>query len=105
MHCSLKQRWLISAVVAMMCCAAHALEAQQSSGGTAVPIPRVTAPIPVTADSYPLMGAGKLQDVVDLAARGYVEEEFFVSGTANVYDWGADGSVISMRRRKFIGAV
>jgi hypothetical protein len=29
--------------------------------------------------------------VVDLPGRGYVEEEFFVSGTANVYDWAADG--------------
>jgi hypothetical protein len=25
---------------------------------------------------------------------GYVEEEFIVSRTANVYDWGADGSLM-----------
>jgi Alpha/beta hydrolase domain len=93
MHCSLKQRWLISAAVAMVFSGASLLEAQQGSGGTAVPIPRVTGPIPVTADSYPLMAASKLQDVVDLAARGYVEEEFFVSGTANVYDWASDGGL------------
>src|SRR5687767_257220 len=30
---------------------------------------------------------------VDLAAAGYVEEEFLVSGTANVYRYGADGTV------------
>jgi hypothetical protein len=30
---------------------------------------------------------------VDLAARGYVEEEFIVSGAANVYRYGADGVV------------
>jgi hypothetical protein len=30
---------------------------------------------------------------VDLAAQGYVEEEFIVSGVANVYRYGADGAV------------
>jgi hypothetical protein len=93
MHRFLKQRWLIAAVLSMICCGTSAIEAQQSAGGTAVAIPKVTGPIPVTADSYPLMAAGKLQDVVDLQARGYVEEEFFVSGAANVYDWASDGSL------------
>ena len=27
----------------------------------------------------------------DLGKQGYVEEEFFVSGKANVYDWPASG--------------
>ena len=60
----------------------------------AVPLPQVTGPIPVTADSYPLMASAKLQVVVDLPKAGYVEEEFFVSGRANVYDWAADGSAM-----------
>jgi hypothetical protein len=30
----------------------------------------------------------------DLAAHGYVEEEYLVSGTANVYDWNADGKAV-----------
>jgi hypothetical protein len=30
---------------------------------------------------------------IDLQARGYVEEEFFVSGSGNVYDWQADGGI------------
>ena len=34
-------------------------------------------------------GAG----AVDLAAEGYVEEEFIVSGVANVYRYGSDGAV------------
>ncbi len=58
-----------------------------------VTLPTVTGPIPVTADSYPLMASNKLQVVVDLPRAGYVEEEFFVSGSANVYDWAGDGSV------------
>jgi hypothetical protein len=28
---------------------------------------------------------------MNLSSLGYVEEEFFVSGRANVYDWGPDG--------------
>jgi hypothetical protein len=58
----------------------------------AVTLPSVTGPIPVTAGSYPLMASNKLQVVVDLPKAGYVEEEFFVSGRANVYDWAGDGS-------------
>jgi hypothetical protein len=55
------------------------------------PIPSAIGPIPVTADSYPLMASAELQTVVDLPGAGYVEEEFFVSGRANVYDWATDG--------------
>ena len=58
---------------------------------TATPVPTVTGPIPVTAESFPLMASNKLQTLVDLPKAGYVEEEFFVSGRANVYDWAADG--------------
>ena len=59
----------------------------------ATPIPTVTGPIPVTADSYPLMASNRLQTLVDLPKAGYVEEEFFVSGRANVYDWAANGTL------------
>jgi hypothetical protein len=57
------------------------------------PIPTVTGPVPVTATSYPYLAANTLAEPIDLAKAGYVEEEFFVSGTANVYDWAADGAV------------
>ena len=59
----------------------------------AVPVPTVTGPIAVTAQSYPSMSASRIQDVVDLPKAGYVEEEFFVTGRANVYDWGADSTL------------
>lgn len=61
---------------------------------TIAPIPEVTGPISVTATSFPLMMSSKLQTVVDLPKAGYVEEEFFISGRANVYDWSADGQVV-----------
>ena len=60
---------------------------------SAVPVPKVTGPIAVTADSYPLAAASRLQTKYDLAKASYVEEEFLVSGTANVYTWNADNSI------------
>jgi hypothetical protein len=57
-----------------------------------VPVPKVT-PVPITADSYPLLANSKTLDPSDLAKAGYVEEEFILSGTANVYNWAADGTV------------
>jgi hypothetical protein len=59
----------------------------------ATPLPKITGPIPVTADSYPFLSATKIFEPIDLKKVGYVEEEFIISGTANVYDWNADGSL------------
>jgi hypothetical protein len=48
-------------------------------------IPKVTGPIPVTDISRPLMASYSL----DLASLGYIEEEYFISGKANIYNWDA----------------
>jgi hypothetical protein len=53
----------------------------------------VTGPIPVTADSVPFLAADRNLEPMDLKKYGYVEEEFIVTGKANVYDWSADGTV------------
>lgn len=53
-------------------------------------VPKVTGPVPVTAQSYPFAAADHQMTPFDLAAAGYVEEEYFISGTANVYDWQTD---------------
>lgn len=68
------------------------------SAGTAlaqspVAVPKVTGPVPVTATSKIFGGVATNLGPVDLAKYGYVEEEFFISGSANVYDWLADGSL------------
>jgi alpha/beta hydrolase family protein len=55
--------------------------------------PKVTGPLPVTADSHPFLAANQNLDPLDLSKVGYVEEEFLLGGTANVYDWQADGSI------------
>jgi hypothetical protein len=64
---------------------------QTSRAADGVPLPTVTGPIPVTEDSYPFLD--RLGPPREAALRaGYVEEEFFVSGTANVYEWDEDGN-------------
>ncbi len=67
-------------------------ESPASSGAT--PVPRVTGPIPATADSYPFGAADHERVPEDLKKIGYLEEEFFVSGTANVYDWLQPGPAV-----------
>ncbi len=66
----------------------------------AVPNPTVTGPIPANvppgdpSHDYPFFSTS---DYLDLAAEGYIEEEFFFSGTANRYKTpiGQTGSIIS----------
>ncbi len=55
--------------------------------------PKISGPLPVTADSHPFLAANQNLTALDLSKVGYVEEEFLVSGNANVYDWAGDGSV------------
>jgi hypothetical protein len=65
---------------------------QTASAATAantVSIPKVTGPIPVTATSHPFAVGG-----TNLADYGYRLDEYFISGKANVYDWGADGKAL-----------
>src|SRR4051812_35409778 len=57
------------------------------------PVPKVVGPIAVSSDSFPFMAADRNLQPTDLKKYGYVEEEFIVSGTANVYDWAADGAL------------
>ena len=54
-------------------------------------MPTVEGPLPVTAESYPFGAAAHQRAPEDLSQTGYVEEEFLVSGRANVYDWSETG--------------
>jgi hypothetical protein len=55
-------------------------------GAAAVPVPTVTGPIAATAVGDPGHDYPFYASALDLEARGYVEEEFFIEGTANRYD-------------------
>ena len=56
------------------------VEAQSLHAQTPVPVPE-TALVPVTLYSFPLGAADHLNVPEDLSKVGYVEEEYFVSGT------------------------
>src|ERR1700704_3110065 len=74
------------------------------AAGQGTPVPKFTGPIPVTADSYPFLAADHNMVPFDLAKYGYVEQEFIVSGNANVYDWAADGSLTVKTEKAPYGA-
>lgn len=64
------------------------------SAMNATAVPHVTGPLPATADSYPFGAADHTMVPEDLSKYGYVEEEYLVSGTSNVYTWPAPGPAI-----------
>lgn len=66
----------------------------QSGRPAASPLTQVAGPFPQTQASHAFGGAAYTLRAEDLDAQGYVEEEVFVSGKANVYDWPATGAVI-----------
>ena len=68
--------------------------AAPTAPGPKGPGPRVVGPIPATAASYPFGAADHELVPEDLKAIGYVEEEFLVSGSANVYDWPQAGPAV-----------
>jgi hypothetical protein len=77
---------LVPALVIMLVAAAAA--------AAATPIPQVAGPLAVTGSSHPFGGAAWQMRPQDLAAGGYVEEEYRVSGKAAVYEWGAGNKAV-----------
>ncbi|MGS0688506.1 alpha/beta hydrolase domain-containing protein [Nakamurella sp. GG22] len=57
-------------------------------------VPNITGPIRVTRNSHPFGGAAYTAVPENLAEIGYVEEEYFISGLANVYTWPAPGPAV-----------
>jgi hypothetical protein len=89
--------WLSGAFTVAILCLPLAAEA-------AVPNPIITGPIPANAPpgdpshDYPQLATSlDLARSLDLASLGYVEEEYFFSGTANVYNTPtlATGTIVS----------
>src|SRR3984893_8782470 len=83
----------MAAPVAMIAILATGVVRAQGARAGAIPVPRVSGPIPVTPDSHPFLAAANDLPAMDLASSGYVEEEFLIAGTANVYDWAEDGTL------------
>jgi hypothetical protein len=79
-------------MVALMTVSLGLVEA--GPAGAATPVPTVTGPLPASAASYPFGAANHEWVPENLARDGYVEEEYVVSGTANVYSWPAPGPAV-----------
>ncbi len=79
--------WSVAFSILPVCVAAQTGEYFQISA------PAYSGPVTVSAESYPQLAAHRTQANLDLEAMGYVEEEYLVSGKANVYEWAQDGSV------------
>src|SRR5215471_9073609 len=82
----------IGALAALLCSLAIGVSAQAPTL-VGVPVPMVSGPIPVTPTSMPFLASDRNLVPLDLVKAGFVEEEFIVSGTANVYNWETDGSL------------
>ena len=59
-----------------------------------LPAAPVVGRVPISDSSYPFGAADHTRTPQDLRKMGYVEEEYFISGLANVYDWPAAGPAI-----------
>ena len=70
------------------------MAAMAAPASARTPVPHVAGPLPVSAASYPFGAADHQLRPQDLSRRGYVEEEFLVSGEANVYDWPPTGPAV-----------
>jgi hypothetical protein len=86
----MKNMWWFLLVWSGYCLVAPFLVAQEPG---AVPLPTVTGPIPVTATSHPMNAAAFELKPEDLSRYDYVEEEYLLSGKANVYNEDADGKI------------
>src|SRR5689334_6322883 len=72
---------------ATLACVAALLTSLVTAAGAAgaTPLPAVQGPLPSTDESHPFGGAAWQLQPQDLAEHGYVEEEYILSGKANVY--------------------
>src|SRR5215468_70349 len=76
-----------AAVLGVACLLACSLAVAVSPAGAEVPAPLVTGPIPANAPpGDPSHDYPQVATALDLASIGYVEEEYFFSGAANVYN-------------------
>ena len=84
----------VAATVALDSVAAPVTAAPPVTGRAGATVPNISGPIRVTRNSHPFGGAFYTAVPENLAAIGYVEEEYFISGLANVYTWPAPGPAV-----------
>ncbi len=72
------------------------LSALAANAQTAAARPDFRGPLPVLNDDYPLGAADHYTSPMDLKGLNYVEEEFIVSGNANIYKWAANNATLEV---------
>lgn len=68
----------------------------------ATPLPTVSDALPDTAASHAFDGSMHQAVPINLAARGYVEEEYLLRGAARIYDWPAPGELKIVARAHYV---
>jgi Alpha/beta hydrolase domain len=82
--------WVLAAGLGALCAAALPVAAMATDVTPfTVTVPTVTGPIPSTPTNFPFIALGF--DVEPPLPAGYVEDEFFVSGTGNLYQYTPTG--------------
>jgi len=56
-------------------------------------VPDIAGPVPVTEKSHPFCSMDYARVPLKLSEYGYIEEEYFVSGKANIYDCDTNGEL------------
>jgi hypothetical protein len=79
-------RRLLAGTAAASAAVLLALSPSLAGAAMPVPLPTVEGPVPAVTPGDPSRDYPFLATSIDLAARGYVEEEFFISGTACRYN-------------------
>ena len=78
----------------LLCVVALLAAADQARAWT--PLPHATGPLVVTSASHPFNSTLFNRTPRDLRDDRYVEEEFLIDGSANIYDWLPDGSLATI---------
>lgn len=63
--------------------------------GATAALPERVQSLDAAPGSHPFLAAAHQAVPLNLAAQGYVEEEFLVAGTAGVYDWPRDAAPVA----------
>jgi len=66
------------------------------------PLPVATRLMPRSAASHPFDASMYQAVPTDLAARGYVEEEYLMRGDARIYDWPAPGELKVIAQARYV---
>jgi hypothetical protein len=80
---------LIGAVVALGLATSASIGVAADVTPFVPPLPTVTGPIASTSSNFPFIADGF--DVFGPVPKGYVEDEFFFSGTGNLYEYTSTG--------------